>query len=144
MTTADREALHDLVIEYFRGFDERRRDPEALLHTFTEDATVRFPAGSATGIQEIALLTNRLLALWGPTLHGVSSITVQGGGGRARVDATLHAAHLHRDDDPGAALHIGARVSADAARIDAGWRLRSLELELIWSHGDPPRPPDDR
>src|SRR6266545_6800927 len=135
MTTADRLALHDLLVDYFRGFDERRDDPAALARTFTEDAVVRFPHGSATGLEEIAVLTQHLLRLWGPTLHGVASIAVvDGAEDHADLRATLHATHLHRDDDPGDALHIGARVSARAAPVDSGWRLRSLILELIWSH----------
>jgi hypothetical protein len=144
MTTADRLALHDLLVDYFRGFDERRDDPAALARTFSDDAVVRFPAGSATGLEEIAALTQHLLRLWGPTLHGVSSIAVvDDAEDHAVLRATLHATHLHRDDDPGDALHIGAHVSARAARVDSGWRLRSLVLELIWSHGDAPGTPDD-
>jgi SnoaL-like protein len=146
MTTADRQALHDLLVDYFRGFDERRDDPVALARTFTDDAVVRFPAGSATGLEEIAVLTQHLLRLWGPTLHGVSSIAVVDDDedeDHADLCATLHATHLHRDDDPGDALHIGARVSARAGPVGSGWRLRSLTLELIWSHGDAPGTPDD-
>ena len=142
MTTADREALQALVVDYFHGFDDRRADVDALRRTFTDDATVQFPAGSATGVEEIARLKQRLLSLWGPTLHGVSSIAVgDDGDRRARLRATLHATHLHRDDDPGAALHIGARVAATAVRVDTGWRLRAMSLELVWSEGDAPSPP---
>ena len=53
MSAADRVAVHDLLVGYFRGFDERRTDAAFLRETFTADAHWRFPRGNATGIAEI-------------------------------------------------------------------------------------------
>ena len=38
MTGGDRAAVHDLLVGYFCGFDERRTDDEFLRDTFTADA----------------------------------------------------------------------------------------------------------
>ena len=57
---------------------------------------------------------------------------------RGSSTATLLATHVHRDDDPGAGLQIGGRLTGEAARGDTGWRLHCLELDLVWTDGDPP------
>ena len=138
MSAADRVAVHDLLVGYFHGFDERRTDDAFLSETFTADAHWRFPRGDATGIEEIIERRDGTLGLWKETLHAVSSMLIELDGDRARFTATLLATHIHRDDDPGAPLQIGGRLSGEAARGDAGWRLRRLGLDLVWTDGDPP------
>ena len=139
MSAADRAAVCDLLVGYFRGFDERRTDDAFLRETFTADAHWRFPRGDATGIEEIIERRDGTLGLWQQTLHSVASVLVELDGDRGRFTATLLATHIHRADDPGAPLQIGGRLSGEAARSDAGWRLRRLELDLVWTDGDPPR-----
>jgi hypothetical protein len=106
---------------------------------FTADAHWRFPRGDATGIKEIIERRDGTLGLWKQTLHSVSSVLIQLNGERASFTATLLATHIHRDDDPGAPLQIGGRLTGEAARSDAGWRLRRLGLDLVWTDGEPPR-----
>ena len=139
MSADDRGAVHDLVVSYFRGFDERRADDAFLKETFTTDAHWRFPRGDATGIKEILERRDGTLGLWKQTLHSVSSVLIELDGDRARFTATLLATHIHRDDDPGAPLRIGGLLNGDAARGDPGGRLSRLELDLVWTDGDPPR-----
>lgn len=138
MSAGDRTAVHDLLVGYFCGFDERRADAAFLRETFTADAHWRFPRGDATGIEEIIERRDRTLGLWKETLHSVSSVLIELAGDRARFTATLLATHIHRDDDPGAPLQIGGRLTGEAAPTDVGWRLRRLELDLVWTDGDPP------
>jgi hypothetical protein len=138
MSAEDRQAVHDLLVGYFRGFDERREDDAFLRQTFTDDAHWRFPRGSAAGIEEIVERRGRALALWKQTLHSVSSVLVDLDADRARFTATLLATHIHRDDDPGEPLRIGGHLTGEAGRGDEGWRLRRLELDLVWTDGDPP------
>jgi hypothetical protein len=138
MSAGDRAAVHDLLVGYFCGFDERRTDDAFIRATFTADARWHFPRGDATGIEEITERRNGTLGLWKQTLHSVSSVLIELDHDRARFTATLLATHIHRDDDPGAQLQIGGRLTGEAARSDAGWRLRRLELDLVWTDGDPP------
>jgi hypothetical protein len=138
MSVADRAAVHDLLVSYFGGFDERRTDEAFLTQMFTADAHWRFPRGEATGIKEIIERRDGTLGLWKQTLHSVSSVLIQLTRDRASFTATLLAIHIHRDDDPGAPLQIGGRLTGEAARSDAGWRLRRLGFDLVWSDGDPP------
>lgn len=138
MSTDDRVAVHDLLVGYFYGFDERRTDDAFLRETFTADAHWRFPRGDATGIEEIIERRDGTLGLWKQTLHSVSSVLIALDGDGARFTATLLATHIHRVDDPGAPLQIGGRLTGEAARSDEGWRLRRLGLDLVWTDGDPP------
>jgi hypothetical protein len=138
VSAADRVAVHDLLVGYFCGFDERRTDDAFVRETFTADAYWCFPRGDATGIEEIIERRDGTLGLWKQTLHSVSSVLIELDDDRARFTATLLATHIHRDDDPGAPLQIGGRLTGEAARSDAGWRLRRLGLDLAWTDGDPP------
>ena len=138
MSADDRQAVHDLLVGYFQGFDQRRTDDAFLKRTFTADAQWRFPRGDASGIEEIIERRDGALGLWKQTLHSVSSVLIDLDDDRAQFTATLLATHIHRGDDPGAPLQIGGRLTGDAVRGDAGWRLRRLELDLVWTDGDPP------
>jgi hypothetical protein len=138
MSADDRQAVHDLLVGYFRGFDQRRTNDVFLKRTFTADAHWRFPRGDATGIEEIIERRDRTLGLWKQTLHSVSSVLIDVDDDRAQFTATLLATHIHRGDDPGAPLQIGGGLIGEAVRGDAGWRLRRLELDLVWTDGDPP------
>ena len=93
---------------------------------------------TATGIEEIIERRSGTLGVWKQTLHSVSSVLTDVDGDRARFTATLLATHLHRDDDPGAPLQIGGRLTGESTRVDAGWRLSRLGLDLVWTDGDPP------
>ena len=138
MSADDKLAVHDVLVGYFRGFDERRTDDAFLKATFTADAHWRFPRGDVTGLEQIIERRDPTLGLWKQTLHSVSSVLVELDGTRAEFTATLLATHVHRDDDPGAPLQIGGRLTGEAAGGDTGWRLRRLELDLVWTDGDPP------
>ena len=138
MSADDRQTVQDLLVGYFRGFDERRTDDAFLEQTFTADAHWRFPRGEASGIEEIIECRDARLPLWKQTLHSVSSVLIDLEDDRAGFTATLLAAHIHRGDDPGAPLQIGGRLTGEAARGRAGWRLRRLEFDVVWTHGDPP------
>jgi hypothetical protein len=65
-------------------------------------------------------------------------VLIEQDGKRAGFTATLLATHIHRDDHPGAPLQIGGHLTGEAACGDAGWRLRRLELDLVWTDGHPP------
>jgi hypothetical protein len=138
---ADHEQVRQLLAGYFRGFDARRSDEQWLRSLFTEDVSVAFPIGAAKGLAELRLLTRRAIDLWGRTLHLVGNEVITPDGDRANVAATVHATHLHRDDDPGAPLHIGADIEAEAIRTLDAWKLRRLSLELVWTTGDGPSQP---
>ncbi|HEY1515325.1 MAG TPA: nuclear transport factor 2 family protein [Solirubrobacteraceae bacterium] len=138
MSADDRQAVHDLLVGYFRGFDQRRTDDVFLKRIFTADAHWRFPRGDATGIDQIIERRDGTLGLWKQTLHSVSSVLIDLDGDRAQFTATLLATHIHRGDDPGAPLQIGGGLTGEAVRGDAGWRLCRLELDLVWTDGDPP------
>lgn len=136
------EAVRQLIEAYFRGFDERRVDQQWLSTIFSEDVTVRFPAGHAAGRAALGKVSRRIRSLWAATLHQTSNyhVTPDDTGGAA-FTAVLAATHVHRRDDPGAHLRIGAQLSGRVTRLAAGWRIQHLAIELVWTEGDGPAPP---
>jgi hypothetical protein len=46
MSAAERAAVHDLLVGFFGGFDERRTDDAFHRETFTPDAPWRFSRGN--------------------------------------------------------------------------------------------------
>lgn len=137
----DREEVRDLLARHWSGFDTRRDDAGFLRSVFAEQATVEFPSGERSGLDDIGEAVRELHALWKTTLHAVSSEVITLCEDSAHVAAALHATHLHRDDDPGAPLHLGARLGAEAVRTGDGWRLRRLAIGVVWTTGDPPGTP---
>jgi hypothetical protein len=133
----DHEHVRALLPAYFRGFDGRRAGEAWLRTLFTEDASVAFPVGAGTGVAELARMRGETTGLWRRTLHLVGSELVTIAGDGAEITATLHATHLHHDDER-APLHIGAELAADALRTADGWRLSRLAIDLVWTAGDAP------
>lgn len=139
---ADENWVRLLVESYFRGFDERRFTQAWLSTIFTEDVTARFPAGQARGLAELSELSQQILSLWDKTLHQSSNYhVVPADPGEAEFQAVLTATHVHRAEDPGAHLRIGAHVVGRATHMPAGWRIQHLAIELVWTQGDRPTPP---
>ncbi|HZS20064.1 MAG TPA: PPOX class F420-dependent oxidoreductase [Pseudonocardiaceae bacterium] len=68
--------VRDLVENFFHGYDQHRTDLEWLASIFTEDITVRFPAGEHTGRDGLDQTLRTIVALWGPTLHQTSDYRV--------------------------------------------------------------------
>lgn len=83
------------------------------------------PIGAASKPAEPRRRTQRASDLRGRALHLVGTELVTLDGNRADIAATLHPTHLHRLDDPGAPLHIGAEVEAEAIRTPETWMLLS-------------------
>lgn len=134
----DRDAVHELLDRFFHGVDARRADPAFLRSVFVEAATVEFASGEYDGFDGLSEAIRTMLAPWKATLHALSGHLITLTEDTAHVSAVLRATHVHRDDDPGAHLHVGARVGAEAGRTADGWRLRRLAIGAVWTEGDPP------
>jgi pyridoxamine 5'-phosphate oxidase family protein len=129
-----------LIDGYFRGFDERRCNDVWLASIFSDDVVVRFPAAELDGRTGLSALHQRILSLWAATLHQTSNYQVRPIDGGAEFTAVLTATHVHRPDDPGAHLRIGAHVSGSVRNLPQGWRIRRLMIDLVWTEGDGPTP----
>lgn len=120
----------------------RRRTPLGdswLASIFSDDITVRFPAGESEGLTALAELSQQILGMWAATLHQTSNHRVSDAPDGVGFGAALTATHVHWPDEPGAHLRIGARVSGAAAVRARGWRITDLAIDLVWSEGDGPR-----
>ncbi|MGP4016657.1 PPOX class F420-dependent oxidoreductase [Saccharopolyspora sp. 5N708] len=132
------DAVRHLLDAYFQGFDKRFCEPAWLASIFSDEVAVRFPAGQAVGLDDLAQLSQQVLSLWAATLHQTSNHQVITKPGEAEFTAALTATHVHWPDDPGAHLRIGAQVSGTAVELQRGWRINSLAIDLVWREGDGP------
>jgi hypothetical protein len=81
--------VRNLVETFFYGYDERRTNAAWLASMFTEDVTVRLPAGGHTGCDGLDETLRTIVALWGPTLHQTSDYRIDPLGSHTRFTAKL-------------------------------------------------------
>ncbi|MEJ3655911.1 nuclear transport factor 2 family protein [Actinomycetes bacterium KLBMP 9759] len=138
---ADRSAITDLVARLGRMLDSKNFDDAHSI--LAPDVTVRTPGGTAGGVDAVIAQARRNHTV--RTQHMISDVLVDLDGDRADVGANLLVtfvpdsegpeARLTLDDAdvPDARLTLGERYRFTAARGDDGWRLRSIEVDRVWS-----------
>jgi hypothetical protein len=147
----DRAEISDLVDRFSRDLDdytleERRFDVAWVRSYFTEDASVEYPVGSATGAERIAaLIDGRGMAPFQRTQHVTTNYVIDLDGDRASVRFNLIATHVHAEDvrqrlgEPlGAHFTVGDYYEGETVRTDAGWRFSRQALHVTWTEGRPP------
>jgi SnoaL-like domain len=147
----DRAEISDLIDRFSRDLDDytiegRPFDVTWVRSYFTDDASVDYPVGSATGAESIsALIDGRGMAPFQRTQHVTTNYLVDLDGDRASVRFNLIATHVHADDvrqrlgeGPGAHFTVGDYYEGEIVRTTAGWRFRRQALHVTWSEGTPP------
>lgn len=137
---SDRAALTDLADRYLRQLDVGVFDQEWARSVFTEDVELDFPPGSHRGVEGVDEFTRGFMRHWDRTHHNVSHHAVElDGGDEATVAWNVVAIHMHHGSPPppasAAHFYLGGRFAAVARRTEAGWRLRRLTLEVVWTTG---------
>lgn len=138
---SDRHAIADLIARLGSMLDEKRfADAPAIL---ADDVTVRTPGGTAHGPQAVIAQARRNHTV--RTQHMITDLLIQLDGDRAEAGANLLVTFVPESDEPGARLRlgnaelpesrlsIGERYRFEAVRGAAGWRLRAIEVDRIWS-----------
>jgi hypothetical protein len=147
----DRAAISDLIDRFNRDLDDytlegRSFDVEWVRSYFTESATVEYPVGQATGVEEIApLIDGRGMAPFRRTHHVTANHLIELDGDRAAVRFNLIATHVYAEDvrerlgeAPGARFTVGDYYEGEMVRTDAGWRFSHQRLHVTWTDGTPP------
>lgn len=150
-TLVDRAEISDLIDRFSRDLDDytldgRPFDVAWVLSYFTDDASVEYPVGSATGAESIAaLIDGRGMAPFQRTQHVTTNYVVDLDGDRASVRFNLIATHVHAEEvrqrlgeAPGARFTAGDYYEGETVRTDAGWRFRRQTLHVTWTDGTPP------
>jgi hypothetical protein len=148
---ADRAEISDLIDRFSRDLDDRtleRRpfDVRWVRSYFTEDASVEYPPGSATGVEAIAaLIDGRGMAPFQRTHHVTTNYIIDLDGDHASIRFNLIATHVHSGetrqrsgDAPGAQFMVGDYCEGEVVRAGAGWRFSRQALYVTWFDGAPP------
>jgi SnoaL-like domain len=147
----DRAEISDLIDRFSRDLDDntleqRPFDVAWVCSYFTEDASVEYPPGSATGVEAIAaLIDGRGMAPFQRTHHVTTNYLIELDGDRARVRFNLIATHVHSEDArqrlgqaPDAQFMVGDYCKGEVVRTGAGWRFSRQALYVTWFDGSPP------
>lgn len=151
----DRAEISDLIDRFSRDLDERTLDGRPfdvdwVRSYFTEDASVDYPPGSATGAEDIsALIDGKGMSPFQRTHHVTTNYVLDfaGDGDRASVRFNLIATHVYAEEvreelgqEPGARFTVGDYYEGEVVRTPAGWRFSRQTLHVTWIDGRPPPP----
>jgi hypothetical protein len=147
----DRAEISDLIDRFSRDLDDytldgRPFDVAWVRSYFTDDASVEYPVGAATGAESIsALIDGRGMAPFQRTQHVTANHIVVLDADRASVRFNLIATHVHAEEvrrrlgeRPGARFTVGDYYEGEVVRTSAGWRFRRQTLHVTWTEGTPP------
>jgi hypothetical protein len=141
----DRAEIDDLIDRFSCDLDDRTRDGRPfdvvwVREYFTDDASVEYPVGAATGAEAIsALIDGTGMAPFQRTQHVTANHLVELDGDRGTVRFNLIATHVFRED--GTRFTVGDYYEGTLVRTPAGWRFARQTLTVTWTDGNPPPRP---
>ncbi|HEX3787840.1 MAG TPA: nuclear transport factor 2 family protein [Pseudonocardiaceae bacterium] len=141
----DRAEITALLDRYAHTLDQRRFDQEWARSLFTDDVELRFPVGDHQGIDGVADSHRQTMGRFDRTQHIHTTYLIDLAGDHAQAAFQLLGTHVYaapdeagRGERPGAHFQVGNHYQADLVRTAAGWRVRRLVNEVIWTRGEPP------
>ena len=126
--TNDREAVSDLISRLYRLLDEQRFDE--LGSVYTEDASLVLPRGELHGLAAVTAKARERAVQYPRMQHLNTDLVVQVDGDVARARGNHLAFHV---EPSGTRFDAGVVHHFEAARTPAGWRLKRVTGDLIWS-----------
>jgi hypothetical protein len=138
----DRAFISDLLIKYFRAIDEKCLDLRIVETTFTNDARIIRPNGSATiGHNNILNGHRKSFVRFKATHHVITDYIIDINDTNATLRANLTAMHWWADNDDNPSLNnkhflAGAVLSAKAIKTENTWRLCELINRNVWRTGE--------
>ena len=134
-------AVADLFGRYLMTLDTVKLDSEWASWMFTPDVLIEFPMSRHEGIEGVADYHAQSLAPFAATQHLSSPPVVDPDGDTtATFSAHVVSIHVHRgtpDAAPAARFSAGTIATGEARLTSAGWRLRRLSLQVVWTEGSP-------
>ena len=143
----DRAEIGDLIDRFSRDLDDytaagRPFDVGWVRRYFTEDASVSYPVGTATGAAAVsALIDGTGMAPFARTHHVTTNyvLDLDDDADRVPVRFNLIATHVHRDG--GDSFTVGDYYDGEVVRTGDGWRFARQGLTVTWVDGRPPGMP---
>lgn len=137
-----RACISNLIIKYFRAIDDKCLDLSIVEATFTNQAQIVRPNGSATiGYEKILDGHKKSFARFEATHHVITDYIIGFDKNTATLRANLTAMHLWADNDENPSLNnkhflAGGVLSAKAILVDHNWRISELINRNVWRTGE--------
>jgi hypothetical protein len=138
----ERMQIADLLTRYFAAVDDKRIDIHIVKATFTSDAKIIRPDGSAMVGQE-SILDGHLksFARFKATHHVITNFIVDIDHNIATLRSNIIANHMWADNDDNPSLRnkyflADGIFSAKAIKVDDQWRISELRNNVVWRAGD--------
>lgn len=126
--TADRQALHDVMMTYAAAVDER--DMPRYRQCFADDAEiVGFGDAVVRGADRWAASVEHQLAAFSATQHLMGSPLISLSGDKASARTDVQAVHFLREPE-GAIFTLWATYKTEFARIATDWKITRHELVI--------------
>jgi SnoaL-like domain len=138
----ERAQISDLLIRYFSAIDDKRLDLSIIESTFTGDAHIMRPNGSALVRHKNILDSQKIsFARFKATHHVTTDYIIDINDDKAAIRANLTAMHLWADNENNPALNnkhflAGAIIFAKAVKINNNWRISELVNKNVWRTGE--------
>ena len=138
----NRACVSDLLTKYFRAIDDKCLELTIIEATFTNDARIIRPNGSATiGHSNIFDGHTKSFNRFKATHHVITDYIIDITGSKATLRANLTAMHLWADNDSNTSLNskhflAGGVLTAKAMKINDGWRISELQNRNVWRTGE--------
>jgi hypothetical protein len=134
---SDRAEIHDVLVRYTTGVDER--DWDRLDTVFTPDAEIDYTESggiSATYPEVKAWLAENLPAFSQHYLHTLGQVAIDhAGGDEAAVSAYFHNPMRIPDGGGEKIVEVGGVYRHTMVRTPDGWRSRRLHEQVVWTRG---------
>lgn len=138
----EKDLISDLLIKYFRAIDDKCLDLAIVEATFTKDARIMRPNGSAT-VGQVGIHDGhkKSFTRFKATHHVITDYIIDINDDVATLRANLTAMHLWADNENTPSLNnkhflAGAVLSAKAIKTDNIWRLCELTNRNVWRTGE--------
>jgi len=138
----ERTKITDLPIRYFAAVDDKCLDMKIVKATFTLDAKIIRPDGTAIVGQENILEGHiKSFARFKATHHVITNFIVDINNNMATIRSNIIANHFWADKEDNPSLNnkyflADGVFSAKAIKVGNHWRINELKNDVVWRIGD--------
>lgn len=138
----EKTQIGTLLTRYFAAIDDKQLDRNIVELTFTSDAKIMRPNGSATiGHEQIFDGHGKSFARFRATHHVITDFLIDLDSQNGILRANLTAMHLWGDNKENTSLNnkhflAGGVLLAKAVKADNNWRICELTNRNVWRTGE--------
>jgi SnoaL-like domain len=134
--------IADLLTRYFAAVDDKRIDIQIVKATFTSDAKIIRPDGTAiVGRENILDGHTKSFARFKATHHVITNFVVDIHNDMATLRSNLIANHMWADNEDNPSLNNKHFLAdgvflAKVIKVENHWRISELKNRVVWRTGD--------